>query len=116
MLLLHEGDRWLAVHIRKLTVGRGVSSLPDGAVHRSSGQSASAFKNNHFRNVPLSLLLFTQVGPHAINLAGAQAAAMRIAKDILYRQQQDGTEVSEPSREKTKTEEYIQQMRGLLWL
>uniref|UniRef100_A0A3Q3X0W2 FAD/NAD(P)-binding domain-containing protein n=1 Tax=Mola mola TaxID=94237 RepID=A0A3Q3X0W2_MOLML len=57
-----------------------------------------------------------QVGPHAINLAGAQAAGMRIAKDIIYRQQQDGTEVSELSGEKPKTEEYIQQMRGLLWL
>ncbi|XP_076610173.1 uncharacterized protein LOC143332469 [Chaetodon auriga] len=53
-----------------------------------------------------------QVGPHAVNLAGGQAASMRIAKDIMRRQQQD----DELSGEKSKTEEYIQQMRGLLWL
>ncbi|XP_047435681.1 uncharacterized protein zgc:113276 isoform X2 [Mugil cephalus] len=57
-----------------------------------------------------------QVGPHAINLAGGQAASMRIAKDIIRRHQQDTDQSSEPREEKSKTEEYIQQMRGLLWL
>uniref|UniRef100_A0A8D3APY4 Zgc:113276 n=1 Tax=Scophthalmus maximus TaxID=52904 RepID=A0A8D3APY4_SCOMX len=55
-----------------------------------------------------------QVGPHAVNLAGGQAASMRIAKDI--RRQQPSGDASDPSGEKSKTEEYIQQMRGLLWL
>lgn len=56
-----------------------------------------------------------QIGPHAVNLAGGQAASRRIAKGI--RQQQDQTKA--PSRErleKSKTEEYIQQMQGMLWL
>ncbi|XP_069030031.1 uncharacterized protein [Embiotoca jacksoni] len=57
-----------------------------------------------------------QVGPHAVNLAGGQAASMRIAKDIMRRKQQDGGQASELSVDKSKTEEYIQQMRGLLWL
>ncbi|KAI3377486.1 hypothetical protein L3Q82_008667, partial [Scortum barcoo] len=57
-----------------------------------------------------------QVGPHAVNLAGGQAASMRIAKDITRRQQQDNADASEPSGEKSKNEEYIQHMRGLLWL
>ncbi|XP_070688451.1 uncharacterized protein [Pempheris klunzingeri] len=57
-----------------------------------------------------------QVGPHAVNLAGGQAASMRIAKDIMQRQQQDNEEASELNGERCKTEEYIQQMRGLLWL
>ncbi|XP_044209059.1 uncharacterized protein zgc:113276 [Thunnus albacares] len=55
-----------------------------------------------------------QVGPHAVNLAGGQAASMRIAKDIL--RQQKNVEASELSGGKSKTEEYIQQMQGLLWL
>ncbi|XP_031162406.2 uncharacterized protein zgc:113276 [Sander lucioperca] len=57
-----------------------------------------------------------QVGPHAVNLAGGQAASMRITKDIMRRQQQDNAEASELSGEKSKTEEYIKQMQGLLWL
>uniref|UniRef100_A0A3P8UH82 Zgc:113276 n=1 Tax=Amphiprion percula TaxID=161767 RepID=A0A3P8UH82_AMPPE len=57
-----------------------------------------------------------QVGPHAVNLAGGQAASMRIAKDILRRQQQDNDQDSEGNGEKSTTEEYIEQMRGLLWL
>lgn len=57
-----------------------------------------------------------QVGPHAVNLAGGQAASMRIAKDIMRRWQQDNSEASELSGVKSKTEEYIQQMQGLLWL
>lgn len=58
----------------------------------------------------------TQVGPHAVNLAGGQAASMRIAKDIMQRHQQDIEQASEVSVQTSKTEEYIQQMRGLLWL
>ncbi|XP_059209529.1 uncharacterized protein zgc:113276 [Centropristis striata] len=57
-----------------------------------------------------------QVGPHAVNLAGGQAASMRIAKDVMRRQKQDNTEASQLSGEKSKTEDYIQQMQGLLWL
>uniref|UniRef100_A0A3Q3JS89 Uncharacterized protein n=1 Tax=Monopterus albus TaxID=43700 RepID=A0A3Q3JS89_MONAL len=57
-----------------------------------------------------------QVGPHAVNLAGGQAASMRIAKDIIRRQQWNKGEASELSGEKCKTEEYVQQMQGLLWL
>lgn len=36
-LVFHEGNRWLAVHIRKSTVGWRVPTLSDGAVHCSSG-------------------------------------------------------------------------------
>ncbi|XP_062417690.1 uncharacterized protein zgc:113276 isoform X2 [Pungitius pungitius] len=57
-----------------------------------------------------------QVGPHAVNLAGGQAASMRIAKDIMCQQQRDNVKASEQSAETSKTEEYIQQMQGLLWL
>uniref|UniRef100_A0A3Q0R7D2 Zgc:113276 n=1 Tax=Amphilophus citrinellus TaxID=61819 RepID=A0A3Q0R7D2_AMPCI len=57
-----------------------------------------------------------QVGPHAVNLAGGQAASMRIAKDIRCRQQQNGGQAFELSGPKSKTEEYVQQMRGLLWV
>lgn len=58
----------------------------------------------------------TQIGPHAVNLAGGQAASLRIAKDIMRRQQQDSGEASELNGEKSKVEEYIQQMQGLFWL
>uniref|UniRef100_A0A672GK27 Zgc:113276 n=1 Tax=Salarias fasciatus TaxID=181472 RepID=A0A672GK27_SALFA len=57
-----------------------------------------------------------QIGPHAVNLAGGQAASMRIAKDIMRRHDWDGSQMSKTSGEKTKTEEYVQQMHGLLWL
>ncbi|XP_071389722.1 uncharacterized protein [Centroberyx affinis] len=57
-----------------------------------------------------------QVGPHSLNLAGGQAASMRIAKDIMRRQQQNNGEASEMAPERSKTEEYVQQMQGLLWL
>ncbi|KAM4592796.1 uncharacterized protein PAE49_003553 isoform 1-T2 [Odontesthes bonariensis] len=57
-----------------------------------------------------------QVGPHAVNLAGGQAASMRIAKDIMHRQLQDSVQTADMSRDKSKTEDYIQQMKGLLWL
>lgn len=58
----------------------------------------------------------TQVGPHAVNLAGGQAASMRIAKDIMRQQRGDNAKPSEQRGEKSKHEEYIQQMQGLLWL
>ncbi|XP_044048397.1 uncharacterized protein zgc:113276 [Siniperca chuatsi] len=57
-----------------------------------------------------------QIGPHAVNLAGGQAASMRITKDIMRRQQKNNADASELNGEKSKTEEYIQQMKGLLWL
>uniref|UniRef100_A0A3Q2PAX8 Zgc:113276 n=1 Tax=Fundulus heteroclitus TaxID=8078 RepID=A0A3Q2PAX8_FUNHE len=57
-----------------------------------------------------------QVGPHAVNLAGGQAASMRIAKDILHRQMQHRKQDSEMGRGKSRIEEYIQQMQGLFWL
>ncbi|XP_019935384.2 uncharacterized protein [Paralichthys olivaceus] len=57
-----------------------------------------------------------QVGPHALNLAGGQAASIRIAKDIMRHRHPDSGDASELSGEKSKTEEYIQQMHGLLWL
>nr|XP_029133884.1 uncharacterized protein LOC109986989 [Labrus bergylta] len=57
-----------------------------------------------------------QVGPHAVNLAGGQAASKRIAKDIMCLQQQEDSDTFELSGGKSKTEEYIQQMQGLLWL
>lgn len=67
--------------------------------------------------VPLNFKFSTtQIGPHAVNLAGGQAASMRITMDIIRRQRQDILKVSELSGEKSKTEEYIQQMKGLLWL
>ncbi|KAK5609348.1 hypothetical protein CRENBAI_011327 [Crenichthys baileyi] len=57
-----------------------------------------------------------QVGPHAVNLAGGQAAGMRIAKDIIHHHIQDREQDSEMGRGKSRTEEYIQQMQGLFWL
>ncbi|XP_035992003.1 uncharacterized protein zgc:113276 isoform X2 [Fundulus heteroclitus] len=57
-----------------------------------------------------------QVGPHAVNLAGGQAASLRIAKDILHRQMQHRKQDSEMGRGKSRIEEYIQQMQGLFWL
>uniref|UniRef100_A0A3Q2ZNF1 Zgc:113276 n=1 Tax=Hippocampus comes TaxID=109280 RepID=A0A3Q2ZNF1_HIPCM len=55
-----------------------------------------------------------QIGPHAVNLAGGQAASMRIAKHILHHH--NNLEVTELKAGRSKTEEYIQQMQGLLWL
>lgn len=116
----------MAVHIRKLTVDRRVSTLLDGAVHCSPGRSFKSPKTyqsnylcNHMTDFNSLFFFFfcpAQVGPHAINLAGGQAASMRIAKDIMRRHQQDTDDSPELRGEKSKTEEYIQQMRGLLWL
>uniref|UniRef100_A0A8C1H624 Zgc:113276 n=1 Tax=Cyprinus carpio carpio TaxID=630221 RepID=A0A8C1H624_CYPCA len=56
-----------------------------------------------------------QVGPHAVNLAGGQAASIRIFKDIIS--QHRGLDKSTLERmEKTCTEEYISHMHGLMWL
>jgi len=41
---------------------------------------------------------------------------MRIAKDIMHHQLQDSAQAADMSRDKSKTEDYIQQMQGLLWL
>ncbi|XP_029985711.1 uncharacterized protein LOC115416124 isoform X2 [Sphaeramia orbicularis] len=60
-----------------------------------------------------------QIGPHAVNLAGGQAASKRIAKDITHKQQQEKAQTSGlngETCEKSTTQEYIQQMHGLLWL
>lgn len=58
---------------------------------------------------------YPQVGPHAVNLAGGQAASIRIFKDIMV--QHSGLDESTSERmEKTRTEEYISHMHGLMWL
>ncbi|XP_037552764.1 uncharacterized protein zgc:113276 [Nematolebias whitei] len=57
-----------------------------------------------------------QVGPHAVNLAGGQAASRRIAEDIVHGQKQDRGQISDPAGGKSRTEDYIQQMHGLFWL
>ncbi|KAL1021766.1 hypothetical protein UPYG_G00017700 [Umbra pygmaea] len=62
-----------------------------------------------------------QVGPHAVNLAGGQAASARIAKDILTQHSRRhsadrGRGKQKPTLERTQTEEYIQLMHGLMWL
>lgn len=56
-----------------------------------------------------------QVGPHAVNLAGGQAASIRIFKDLIA--QHSGLDESKKAcMEKTCTEEYISHMHGLMWL
>ncbi|XP_054627976.1 uncharacterized protein zgc:113276 [Dunckerocampus dactyliophorus] len=57
-----------------------------------------------------------QIGPHAVNLAGGRAASMRIAKDIRHHHNKNSIEATELSAGRCTTEEYIQQMQGLLWL
>ncbi|XP_036397154.1 uncharacterized protein zgc:113276 [Megalops cyprinoides] len=60
-----------------------------------------------------------QIGPHAVNLAGGQAASMRISKEILSQHRKAGEGQAAAGRhgsECTQTEEYIQQMHGLMWL
>ena len=87
------------------------TALQVGIIWGGLGYKNIGLNNNLYHYFP-----HTQVGPHAVNLAGGQAASMRIAKDIMRRQQQDNAEASELSGEKSKTEEYIKQMQGLLWL
>ncbi|XP_042174924.1 uncharacterized protein zgc:113276 isoform X3 [Oncorhynchus tshawytscha] len=59
-----------------------------------------------------------QVGPHALNLAGGQAASARIAKDIIFQHSRSGYggTGTQTTVERAHTEEYIQQMHGLMWL
>ncbi|XP_036838041.1 uncharacterized protein LOC110500297 isoform X1 [Oncorhynchus mykiss] len=59
-----------------------------------------------------------QVGPHALNLAGGQAASARIAKDIIFQHNRSGYggTGTQTTVERAHTEEYIQQMHGLMWL
>lgn len=120
-VLCSLGDRRMAVHNRKLTVDRRMPTLPDGAVRSSSGKLYKLYlKLFFFSYITGCPCLFPQfliqVGPHAVNLAGGQAASMRIARDIIGRHQQKGGQALELSGQKPKTEEYIQQMRGLFWL
>ncbi|XP_050978483.1 uncharacterized protein zgc:113276 [Labeo rohita] len=56
-----------------------------------------------------------QVGPHAVNLAGGQAASIRIFKNIIA-QHRGLDESTSERKEKTRTEEYISHMHGLMWL
>ncbi|XP_030627968.1 uncharacterized protein LOC115810180 [Chanos chanos] len=57
-----------------------------------------------------------QVGPHAVNLAGGQAASWRIAKDIISQHSSSNKITQLGKAEKSRTEEYISQMHGLMWL
>ncbi|TRY62260.1 hypothetical protein DNTS_025819 [Danionella cerebrum] len=55
-----------------------------------------------------------QVGPHAVNLAGGQAASKRIFKDIIAKhKRQDDTSTASM---KFLNEEHISHMHGLMWL
>lgn len=62
------------------------------------------------------LLWYGQVGPHAVNLAGGQAAALRIAKDIIDEHGSEEQNTETTKVEKSRTEEYISHMHGLMWL
>lgn len=65
-------------------------------------------------NTQLSL---TQIGPHAVNLAGGQAASFRIARDILSHHSGKGQTKTTPlKKEKALTDDYIMNMHGLMWL
>ncbi|XP_066561943.1 uncharacterized protein LOC136750784 [Amia ocellicauda] len=60
-----------------------------------------------------------QIGPHSVNLAGGQAASARIARDILNKHSEVGGGQAAPDGQaagKSRTQEYIQQMHGLMWL
>ncbi|MCI4393286.1 hypothetical protein PGIGA_G00155700 [Pangasianodon gigas] len=57
-----------------------------------------------------------QVGPHAVNLAGGQAAALRIARDIIDEHGSEEQNTDTNKVEKARTEEYISHMHGLMWL
>uniref|UniRef100_A0AAV2LUV3 L-ornithine N(5)-oxygenase n=1 Tax=Knipowitschia caucasica TaxID=637954 RepID=A0AAV2LUV3_KNICA len=56
-----------------------------------------------------------QIGPHAVNLAGGQAASYRIAKHIQH-QLQPQTEDQRHQSHKSKPEEFVNQMHSLMWL
>ncbi|CAL8379472.1 unnamed protein product [Arctogadus glacialis] len=59
-----------------------------------------------------------QVGPHAVNLAGGQAASLRIAADIMRRRARlNGVESNTQLHSYAPLlESYVQQMHGLMWL
>ncbi|XP_012675226.2 uncharacterized protein zgc:113276 [Clupea harengus] len=58
-----------------------------------------------------------QIGPHAVNLAGGQAASFRIARDILSHHSGKGQTKTTPlKKEKALTDDYIMNMHGLMWL
>ena len=59
-----------------------------------------------------------QVGPHAVNLAGGQAASLRIAADIMRRRARlIGVESNTQLHSYAPLlESYVQQMHGLMWL
>lgn len=104
----------MALHIRDLEMDGGLSALRDGAVHSSSGgflPAAAVTNDVTYSQLPL----LSQVGPHAVNLAGGQAASMRIFRDIMRRLRPDIAEAAQLTG-KAKTEEYILQMKGLMWL
>lgn len=63
------------------------------------------------------LLFFLKIGPHAVNLAGGQAASLRIAKAIIGHhsgKEQPATGLCK--KEKARTDDYIMNMHGLMWL
>lgn len=62
------------------------------------------------------IILIGQIGPHAVNLAGGQAAALRIARDIIDEHSSEKQNTESTKVEKTRTEEYISDMHGLMWL
>ncbi|XP_078737219.1 uncharacterized protein LOC144950917 isoform X3 [Lampetra fluviatilis] len=51
-----------------------------------------------------------KVGPHAVNLAGGQAASARIAKAILQQHREEQQEDSS-----SRAQEFIDHMHGLMW-
>ncbi|XP_075909691.1 uncharacterized protein LOC116955684 isoform X2 [Petromyzon marinus] len=51
-----------------------------------------------------------KVGPHAVNLAGGQAASARIAKAILQKHREEQQEDSS-----SRAQEFIDHMHGLMW-
>lgn len=65
---LCEGYWRLAMHIRKLTVGRGVSVVSDGAVHRSSGWSAFAVQKQISTSIVPQNPLNLSFPPHRLVL------------------------------------------------
>lgn len=102
------------MYIRKPKVDGRLSALPDGPVHSSPGEFlpiACVTEDVTYSWFPF----LSQVGPHAVNLAGGQAASMRISRDITQRLRPDNEEAAQRTG-KAKTEEYIQQMKGLMWL
>ncbi|XP_076880361.1 uncharacterized protein LOC143528521 [Brachyhypopomus gauderio] len=58
-----------------------------------------------------------QVGPHAVNLAGGQAASLRIARDIIPHCHGGEVERAGPApAQSSRAEEHLSHMHGLMWL